>query len=904
MQELALLAELLFLVLFVATLASWVRQRDPISRDLTVIFAGLGLLFVTTLWQRLTGSAAPVAITQAVSVLFLVVQPVATLHLVSLVRHVPRPLIVIAAIAMAALGVPAIYLGTSLPPGVGLAAIVAFAAIELIAAAFLLLEAQRRRGPGAIRLLVAAFGTTSLGLAFLALLVGSATGQGSGGASGGGAASQVAVFLAVGAGVAYVVAFLPPLRLRRFWQSGPSLAYSRRLLARPDAPVAEIWRDFAGLGATVTGSGAVVLTAEGGRDVRAAAASSATARLVGETFPVAEFEALLERTRGPVEQRIETGGPLAARLAAATGARFVSVVPVSASQPTALVLLSPYRSLFHSSDHEVLAALGAQTAIVAERRAIVAEREQLADRLAATVESLRTASNAKSDFLASMSHELRTPLSAILGFSELMRQEEVRDENVVVPLEWVQHIHRGGEHLLTVINDVLDLAKVEAGRLELRPERLDLGQAVAETLNGIRPLAERKRLRLESDIPHVEVDADRGRLRQILYNLLSNAIKYTPAEGTVRVEATPTPSEVRLSVVDTGVGISPEDQALVFEEFRQVGDPRERQEGTGLGLALTRRLVEAHGGRIELESERGRGSRFTVVLPGVATPAVGAAGAPATAPPSREGSTSRPSLRPTPGLEVLVIEDDPSTVRLLREYLEPAGYVVVTAATGESGLSRARERRPAAIVLDVLLPGIDGWEVLRRLKGDPELRDVPVVIVTVVDERELGLALGALDYLVKPIEPDALIGCLARYTLTTKVRERAVRILAVDDEPGGRALIRAALEPEGFEVVDAASGPEALDLVRGDSIDLVVCDLAMPGMDGFEVIAALKRDPSTAEVPIVVCTGRDLSPSDKERLNGQIVGIVTKGADAREGLRGWLARAVPAGGAAGPSAGG
>jgi CheY-like chemotaxis protein len=261
--------------------------------------------------------------------------------------------------------------------------------------------------------------------------------------------------------------------------------------------------------------------------------------------------------------------------------------------------------------------------------------------------------------------------------------------------------------------------------------------------------------------------------------------------------------------------------------------------------------------------------------------------------------------RPSAGrVDILIIEDDPSTVRLLREFLEPAGYAVTAAPTGEAGLAIAKERAPAAIILDVLLPGLDGWEVLRRLKAETGLRDVPVVIVTVVDERGIGLALGAVDYLVKPVERGALLACLARHTLTTKVRQRRVRILAVDDEPGGLALIRAALEPDGFEVVDARGGREALELMQNDGIDLVVCDLAMPDMDGFEVIAALKADPRTAAVPILVCTARDLSAADKERLTGKVVGTVVKGTDARDGLRRWLALVAPLPGRHGGNGGG
>jgi signal transduction histidine kinase/DNA-binding response OmpR family regulator len=884
-KDIALVAELLFLVLFISTLVGWIRRRDPISLDLSLIFSGLGLLFILGLWERQTGVKPPALVTQVVSLLFFVLQPLFTLHLVSLVRHVPRPVLIGSSVVMLGLGVPTVFLATVLPREVGILAILAFVAIDVIAAGYLLGDARRRRGPGATRMLIAALATTLLAAALLAILTGSVV------AAFQGASTSVAVFLALIAGIGYLVAFLPPLRLRRFWQAGPTLEYSRALLARPDAPVEEIWRGYAQLAASVAGSAAIVIAAsEENHHARVIGVSGIRGDLSDERFSTAELDEMIAGAPRPIEQPAAVAGPPAARLAARLGAKFAAVVPVGARRPTALLLLSPYRSLFHASDHEVLSSLGAQTAIVAERRAIVAEQGAMADRLAATVEVLRSTSQAKSDFLASMSHELRTPLSAILGFSELMRQEEARGDSVLVPIEWVEHIHRGGEHLLSLINDVLDLAKVEAGRLELRPEKLDLRMAVAETLNGIRPLAERKHLALESSVPAMTVLADRGRFRQILYNLLSNAIKYTPEAGSVRVEAAEGDGELRISVVDSGVGIAPEDQAFVFDEFRQVGDPSERQAGTGLGLALTRRLVEAHDGRIELDSTRGKGSRFTVVLPSVP----GGVAQPSAAPGPAE---LRPADVPAPvgrgRVEVLVVEDDPSTVRLLREFLEPAGYSVTVAPTGEAGLARAREHRPAAVILDVLLPGLDGWEVLRRLKAEPGLRDVPVIIVTVVDERGIGLALGAVDYLVKPVDRGALLACLARFTLTSKVKERRVRILAVDDEPGGLALIRAALEPDGFDVVDATGGRQALDLMREGAIDFVVCDLAMPGMDGFEVIAELKADPKTASVPILVCTARDLSVVDKERLNGKIVGTVTKGVDARDGLRRWLADVAP-----------
>jgi CheY-like chemotaxis protein len=295
--------------------------------------------------------------------------------------------------------------------------------------------------------------------------------------------------------------------------------------------------------------------------------------------------------------------------------------------------------------------------------------------------------------------------------------------------------------------------------------------------------------------------------------------------------------------------------------------------------------MAAHGGRIELESAVGRGSRFTVVFSALA-PAVPVQAA--RAPHAVGGRIPAAMAR-----DVLVFEDDPSAVRLLREYLQPAGYHMRVAPDGEQGLALAREHPPAAIILDMLLPAIDGWEVLRRLKADPRLRDIPVIIVTVVDEREVGLALGAVDYLVKPIQRDSLLACLDRLGIGRVASGHQPTVLAVDDEPAGLALVRGALDGQGYSVVVATSGREAIERVQRGGIDLVICDMVLPELDGFGVIAALKADPATTDIPILICTARDLSFEEKERLNGLILGIVTKGSGARDGLRTWLERAIP-----------
>jgi DNA-binding response OmpR family regulator len=350
-------------------------------------------------------------------------------------------------------------------------------------------------------------------------------------------------------------------------------------------------------------------------------------------------------------------------------------------------------------------------------------------------------------------------------------------------------------------------------------------------------------------------------------------------------------------VADTGIGISAADQEVVFEEFRQVGDPSARQPGTGLGLALTKRLVAAHGGRIELASAPGAGSRFTVVLPGPTATRARALG-------DRNEPPEPVGPGPSASSEILVIEDDPSAARLLRAYLEGDGYRVRVAADGDQGLVEARQSPPAAIVLDVILPGLDGWDVLRQLKTDERLREIPVIIVTVVDEREVGLALGAADYLVKPVERSALLACLTRISRPTAGRTAPIRVLAVDDDPATLDMIAASLGPSGFDVIRASGGRRGLDLARSDAPDLVICDLLMPDLDGFGVVAELSADPATRHLPILILTAHELSAADKTRLNGKILGVVAKGESGKLGLREWLARALatasPAGRAGDP----
>ena len=871
MDPSTLIVEILFGVLFISAVVGYVRRRDALSRDVMLIFGSVAMLFVLVGLGAVIGPL-PAWINGAGFALLLA-QPLLTLRLAHKLRPVHRPVWIGATTAYLATAVPVIVLPLAEVPVLVLAAIAVFVVTDVLAAFYLSMEARRRVGSARVRLWAAAVASALFAMALLVAMIGSslpAIGE---------AASSVGRIIALAAAGLYVVAFMPPRWLRTVWSAVATFDFTQHLMdVAADASDGAVWQRLAEVARRTTGSRATLVVAgEPGETLVAAISGegSATEWVSGARFgsvPTASDE------RRPVLE-----GELA-RPARAFDAPFVSVLPfkLAGGEPGALLILRARPSLFASDDHALLTSLVARATVFAERSRAVAEQAALAQRLAVTVQALEQASQAKSDFLASMSHELRTPLSAIIGFSALMRDEPLSDGRRSVPDEWLEHVHRSGDHLLALINDVLDLTKIEAGRINLERESFELGTALAESVEGLRPLADRKSIDMVLDAQQGPITADRGRLRQIVFNLLSNAIKFTPDGGRITVEARWSGDEARIAVSDTGVGIAAEDLEHIFEEFRQVGDLKARQAGTGLGLALCRRLAEAHGGHLAVSSDPGTGSRFELVLPD--SRATTDAHSPVPSRAVAEGS----------GPSILVIEDDPGAVRLLRAYLEGEGYEVEVATEGEAGIAAARASAPAAIILDVLLPGIDGWEVLRRLKADPGTRDTPVVVVTVVDERNVAMSLGAVDYFLKPVRPEALLDRLSQYTFTTKVKQGRVRVLAIDDDPAARQLVANALLPEGFEVVSAASGREGLDLALQSPPDLVICDLLMPDMDGYEVVDQLHAHEATKDVTILILTGHDLSAGDRERLNGKVADVLQKGGDPRPAFSRWLRRASAA----------
>jgi signal transduction histidine kinase/DNA-binding response OmpR family regulator len=497
---------------------------------------------------------------------------------------------------------------------------------------------------------------------------------------------------------------------------------------------------------------------------------------------------------------------------------------------------------------------------------------------------LEAANRHKSEFLASMSHELRTPLNAIIGFSEVLLERlfgELNDKQE----EYLRDILDSGRHLLSLINDILDLSKVEAGHMEIELGRFSLPEALENGLTMVRERASRHGIALSLEVdPAIDViEADERKVKQVVFNLLSNAVKFTPDGGQVGITAGLDGDGVRITVWDTGIGIAPEDQERIFEEFQQVGGrDGQGREGTGLGLALARRFVALHGGDLSVESMVDQGSRFTFTLPVRITSSVEAV--------SQESQPIEVG-RERESLVVLVVEDDPQAAELLRLYLEGAGYRVEVAWDGEDGFTKACEIYPSLIILDLLLPKIDGWDLLVRLKGEPTTRGLPVVIVSIMDERGKGFALGAADYLVKPVSREELVHAVQRVNLRRPTSE-AFTILAIDDDPMALELIDATLSPEGFQILKAYGGEEGVAIARRETPALIILDLLMPEVDGFMVVERLRADPMTGTIPIVILTSKHLTPEEKALLNGEIACLARKGEFSRtafvEQVRGLL----------------
>jgi adenylate cyclase len=499
----------------------------------------------------------------------------------------------------------------------------------------------------------------------------------------------------------------------------------------------------------------------------------------------------------------------------------------------------------------------------ADQAVIAIENVRLFDEIQNKSRQLAERSQHKSQFVASMSHELRTPLNAIIGLTEMMVTNSARfgTEKAQEPL---QRVNRAGTHLLGLINQVLDLSKIEAGKLELSPETVNLAPLLEDVIGTARQLAEQNKNRLILDAQENlgQLTVDPMRLRQILLNLLSNACKFTK-QGEVKLRVKKVVDGrnwIEIAVADTGVGMTPEQQARLFEEFTQADSSTARQYGgTGLGLAITRKLARMMGGDVTVTSEPGKGSVFTLRLPPSAD--------------LQARSSTGSDGRRSPSVDcVLVIDDDATARELIADHLKAEGFSVVAAAGGVEGLKLAKELRPTAITLDVMMPDLDGWSVLAALRKDPELADIPVIMITIVDEHRRGIALGAAGYLTKPIDRERLHRLVTRFRASTP----PTRVLLVEDDAVQRERMRGWLEGPQWAVREAENGREALKRIREDKPDVILLDLMMPEMDGFAVVAALQKEAAWRDIPVIVITSLDLDAKDRERLNAGVQFVLVK----------------------------
>jgi GAF domain-containing protein/CheY-like chemotaxis protein len=553
------------------------------------------------------------------------------------------------------------------------------------------------------------------------------------------------------------------------------------------------------------------------------------------------------------------------------------IVPIRQGETLlgALNLESPRPHAFGESDLRLIEALADQAAVaIVNARAYAAER--------AALERMREVDRLKTQFLANMSHELRTPLNSIIGFSRVILR------GIDGPLTELQQadltaIHNSGQHLLGLINDILDLSKIEAGKMELTMEDVDLAEVTRGVMSTAIALVKDRPVELRQELPAdlPLVRADSRRIRQVVLNLVSNAAKFTE-KGHITVRAAVHPHEVQVSVLDTGIGIPADKLEHIFEEFTQVDASTTRKAGgTGLGLAITRHFVEMHGGRIWVDSEVGAGSTFTFTLP-LERPAPEA---------PEEMPQVEPAAPPVGHKRILCLDDDPGVITLYRRYLEKQGYQIFGVQDASQAVAEARRLQPAAITLDVLMPNQDGWAVLAELKSAPDTSHIPVIVCSIIEDESKGFALGAADYLVKPITESELLRALDR----ANHGKAAQTVLVIDDEADALRLIRRMLEARpGFQVIEAQGGLQGIASVQALQPDVVILDLMMPDIDGFAVLETIKSNRLSRSTPVIIVTAKELTEDDRARLRGQTAALLNKGAFDSERLLGEIASALAA----------
>jgi CheY-like chemotaxis protein/signal transduction histidine kinase/HAMP domain-containing protein len=511
-----------------------------------------------------------------------------------------------------------------------------------------------------------------------------------------------------------------------------------------------------------------------------------------------------------------------------------------------------------SQQEELEAQAGELTKQTEELQEQNAELEQ--QRLA-----VEEANRLKSQFLSNMSHELRTPLNSVMALSRVLMMQ-AKAKLSAEEVNYLEIIERNGKNLLTLINDILDLAKIEAGRMDVNPNPFSLRMTLEDILESIAPLAAENQIELRQEIPDnlPPLESDELRVTQILQNLIGNAVKFTAA-GSVTVSVASDQGKVSVRIADTGIGIAENDLPYIFDEFRQVdGTSARRHEGTGLGLAIARKAARMLGGDIAVQSAPGKGSTFTVTLP-----LIWQGKAPVYEPIVLRQPQAVKSKRKT----ILVVDDEPEMAAMISRYLLQEGYNTLTATSGAEALELAARELPFAITLDIIMPDMDGWEVLQGLKKNIETKEIPVIIVSISEDRGTGFALGAVGYVTKPVSRKLLVSEIG------KIGKPGTRsIMIVDDNDLDRQQIRRIIEEEGLKPIVAEDGAACLELIQKQVPDVLVLDLMMPEPDGFAVLERIRGNPETRDLPVIVVTAKDLTEEDRKKLSGNVFSVLEKSA--------------------------
>ena len=539
---------------------------------------------------------------------------------------------------------------------------------------------------------------------------------------------------------------------------------------------------------------------------------------------------------------------------------------------------------FVSSDLEILSVIANELAGGMIRKRLMDELRSKNLELESQTQKAVDASDTLKKFLATFSHELRSPLNSIIGFSELLASQmhELPPESVQ---EFMRNITTSGQHLQQIINDILDLSKIEAGKLDLHIASYPVEyfrESVERVLAG--PIKE-KSIKLEFDLSAEfdEIVVDQTRFKQILINLISNAVKFSSLGGTIRVSMQRVGNDIQFEVNDTGIGMRPEEMEILFKPFRQAASNKGmNSQGMGLGLAITKKLIELHGGSIRVASEWQKGTTVSFKIPMIidaTSEKILQAGMLLDAL-QRENFAKDPNVKPL----ALIVEDSLQAAELLRLYVESAGYRVEVARDGVQAVDMAKRLHPNVITLDILLPVKDGWEVLKELKRHPLCKNIPIIIVSIIDEKNLGFSLGAVDYFVKPVNKHDLLQAIERVHILPKTEHHIPSVLVIDDDRAATDLIQVILENEGYRVLKAFQGKDGVEVAAREHPDLIILDIIMPEMSGFSVAYQLKHIPATRSIPIIVLTSMEIDEDTQTQLGTYVAGLMSKSSFTKRDL--------------------